>query len=388
LQKIKDLWPFLGVIAGYVLLRQYLGVFKTFHPGNSYVLILGFVTFLRSVITDLRLFIFPVDLHFDRCLPFFLSLTRPEALATLAFWALAVAALAVFRRKTPPFVLFLMGWFALELLPVSQLITSIGVGAGRVSSAEHFLYLAAIPVFIGIVMALGRAYEMNLRRPLIRPVLFKCLIAGFLAFLLLTAVEQSFYAVSEFGMLQRSLAFEPNNPRVQGTMGLWYVFKDDIADAEKHFRAAALAEPFNPMYHISLGTALCQEGHWIEGLAQLVVLDSDKDRVMVERQEKLTMTHIRQQLSQGKTFDAKGWMTLGIYYAKIGLITQAIDAFVKSAALNPGLADVWFNLGSLYEAQQNWPAARAAYEKLMALESLSRDQQGSISRHLIAIGKR
>ena len=32
--------------------------------------------------------------------------------------------------------------------------------------------------------------------------------------------------------------------------------------------------------------------------------------------------------------------------------TKAIDAFLKSVSLNPGQTDAWFNLGSLYEAEQ------------------------------------
>ncbi len=106
---------------------------------------------------------------------------------------------------------------------------------------------------------------------------------------------------------------------------------------------------------------------------------------MVERQEKLTMTHILQQMRQGKTFDAKGWMTLGIYYAKIGQNKQAIDAFIKSARLNPDQSDVWFNLGSLYEAGGNWPAARAAYEKLLGMKVINGFQRDFGYRHLTAI---
>ncbi len=78
-------------------------------------------------------------------------------------------------------------------------------------------------------------------------------------------------------MIKRSLAFEPNNPRVQAAMGMLSVFRNDIPDAEKHFRAAIKAEPLNPTYHISLGTALCQQGKWIEGLEQFVVFEPGKE---------------------------------------------------------------------------------------------------------------
>jgi len=36
----------------------------------------------------------------------------------------------------------MLAWFALELLPVSQLITTIAYNPGFLSTAEHFLYMA------------------------------------------------------------------------------------------------------------------------------------------------------------------------------------------------------------------------------------------------------
>ena len=277
-----------------MFLRQYFGITHVHQTGQPLVLILGFVTFLRSVITDLRLFVFPVDLHYDRCLPFMMSLSQPQALGTCFFWAAALIIFVLYYRRIHPFILFLISWFFIELLPVSQLVASIGVGAGHVSTAEHFLYLACIPVFTGMVMAFRWVYELNAKKGFVKPSLLKFLAGGFLVFLLLTAVEQSIYASNEFSMINRSLAFEPNNPRLQGAMAMLSVFRNDIPDAEKHFRAAIKAEPFNPTYHISLGTALCQQGQWIEGLEQFVVFDPGKDKALVERQEKLTMTHIRQ----------------------------------------------------------------------------------------------
>jgi len=381
-QKVKCLWPFLAGIAGYLFLRQHFGITNVHQTTQAGVLLLGFVTFLRSVITDLRLFIFPVDLHYDRCLPFMLSMRQPEALGTCIFWGLALIIFVLYFRKIPPFILFLMAWFCLELLPVSQLVVSIGVGAGHVSTAEHFLYIACIPVFIGMVMFFQGVYALNLKKGFIKPLFLKLVAGGFLVFLFITAVEQSIYASSEFSMINRSLAFEPDNPRVQSAMGMLSVFRGDIPDAEKHFRWAIKAEPLNPTYHIALGTALCQQGKWIEGLEQFVVFDPGKDKALVERQEKLTMGHIRQQLAQGKTFDARGWLAIGIYEANSGQEPQAIDAFLKSTSLNPGQTDAWFNLGSLYEALGNQHAARLAFKKVLELHDLTGFQRNYASKHL------
>jgi Tfp pilus assembly protein PilF len=387
-RKAVVIGPFFIGIAGYIFLRHYVGISKVYHTDNPIALALGFMTFLRSVITDLRLFIFPVDLHYDRCLPFFVSFTYHPAVVAIVFWAVVLTALYAWRRKISPFIFFLAFWFALELLPVSQLVTGIGVGAGYVSTAEHFLYLACIPVFIGMVMAFRMCYGLNDKRHFVRPVFLKFLAGGFLAFLLLIAIEQSIYASNEFSMLERSLAFEPNNPRIQGAMGLLSVYRGDIPDAQKHFQAAVKAEPLNPTYHISLGTALCQQGRWIEGLEQFVVFDPGKDKALVAAQEKLAMGYIRQQLKQGRIFDARGWLAIGIHYAKIGRQSEAVDAFLKSVSLNPRQTDAWFNLGSVYEAQGNWPVARMAYKKLLALDDLTPFQRDFGTRHLAAIGGR
>jgi len=384
-KKFKCLWPFIIGIAGYLFLRKFFGITDVHQTGHPGILVLGFVTFLRSVITDLRLFVFPVDLHYDRCLPFMMSISQPQALGTCFFWAAFVIIVVIYHRRFRPFILFLILWFIIELLPVSQLVASIGVGAGHVSTADHFLYLACIPVFIGMVIAFRWCFEINAQKNIVKPAFLKFLAGGFLIFLLLTAIEQSIYASNEFSMISRSLAFEPDNPRVQSAMAMLSVFRDDIPDAEKHFRAAINAEPFNPAYHIGLGTALCQQGKWIEGLEQFVVFDPGKDKDLVLRQEKLTMAHIRQQLKEGKSFDSRGWLAIGIYYAKIGRNSQAIDAFLKSVSLNPNQTDAWFNLGSIYEAGQNWPAARMAYEKLLAFKDVTFFQRDFATSHLAAM---
>ena len=56
-QKFKCLWPFFVGIVGYLILWKYLGITDLHQTSQPNVLFLGFVTFLRSVITDLRLFI-------------------------------------------------------------------------------------------------------------------------------------------------------------------------------------------------------------------------------------------------------------------------------------------------------------------------------------------
>ena len=387
-ERLKIVSPLVIVILGYLIVRKVVGVTDASQIHESREILLSFITFLRSVITDLRLFIFPYDLHYDRCLPLLKSLSQPQAIMTCLFWITIFVFLILIHRKLNSFILFLISWFCIELIPVSQLGAGILVGAGHISTAEHFLYLASVPMFVGIVMALRWGFESSQKSRLMNPFFLKLLAGGFFVFLLLMAIEQSISASNEFNMITRSLFYEPQNPRLQANLGLLYVFKNDTINAEKHFRLAVKIEPLNPTYHIKLGTALCQEGRWIEGLAQLVVFDPGQELEIVRRQEKLAMDKIQVQLTQGKNFDARGWLTIGIYEAQTQVFKPAIEAFLKSVTLNPGQTDAWFNLGSLYEEEKDWVDAKRAFQKVLELHDLTEFQKDFATAQLTKLADR
>jgi len=380
--KCQYLWPLVLGVVSYIFLRQYFGITQLHQSSQFKEVAFAFLTFLRSVITDLRLFIWPVDLHYDRCLGIITSLTEHRAVLTLGFWILIVVLFVLNVRRFDRFTIFLMAWFVIDLFPVSQLVTRIGVGTESISTAEHFLYEPCIPFFIGMVMAFQWVYQQNREKKIVDAGLMKFLAGGFLVFLLIIAVEQSIYAANEFAMINRSLSFEPKNPRIQAEMGMLSVFRNDMPDAEKYFRLAIKAEPLNPQYHTALGTTFCRQGKWIQGLEQFVALDDPTARDSVASQEKLTMKYIQDELAQGKSYDYKGWLAIGIYEVKIGQNEKAINAFLKAVSLNPIQTDAWFNLGSLYEAQQHWVASESAYQYLLGLKNTTAFQQQYAQEHL------
>ena len=133
--------PFFLIIAAYMIMRRSLGVIETYPWRTLQEHALGFMTFLRACLTYLRLLIWPAGLHFDRAQQMFLKFSDTGLLETLiAFLALSGALIKV-RRKIPGYVWFFITWFCIELFPVSQIITTIGVGPGYISMAEHFLYI-------------------------------------------------------------------------------------------------------------------------------------------------------------------------------------------------------------------------------------------------------
>src|SRR6202000_2714032 len=121
---------------------------------------------------------------------------------------------------------------------------------------------------------------------------------------------------------------------------------------------------------------------WIEGLEQYVAFDPGKDKALVDREEKLTMVYINKKLADGKKFDPKGWLAVGIYKAKTNDAKGAIEAFQKTVSLNPEQPDAWFNLASIDEATHQDELARDAYRKVLSLSQASFFQRDFSLRHL------
>ena len=202
------------------------------------------------MLTDLRLFIWPLDLHFDRSYRVFGHFGEAEAIGTLLAWGTITAGLIRWRTCLNSLQWFCIGWFLLCLLPVSQLISSIGVQPGRISTAEHFLYLACVPVFIIVIDLLNRTAQKTI----------KFAACGVLLFFFLITIEQNIYAQNELAMVERSLRIQPDNARLHSTAGLIYALSGKYTTAEHHFRLAVLANPLSPRYKISLGKSLCDQG--------------------------------------------------------------------------------------------------------------------------------
>lgn len=261
---IRFLWPWAVIVAVYAVLRKMLGMTETFHFERWQDTFLAFLTFLKSVVIDVRLLLLPLNLYFDRSLEMYKSPGELEALMVMAIYLITAVLLGVFWKSMTGLQKLCLAWFALCLLPVSQLVTSIGVQPGYISTAEHFLYMACIPFFCVIVAWL---YP---RRNLI----VNALASALIIFFFLMTVAQNLYASNEIVMLKRSLKNQPHNARLHSSLGLIYALSKDFKQAESHFALAVAGDPGSPRYRISLGKSLCDQGRYAECLK---VYDEIKD---------------------------------------------------------------------------------------------------------------
>lgn len=367
---MRWIWSWGAVAVAYVCLRKYLGITETFPWRNAHDHTLGILTFLRSVVTDLRLFIYPVDLHFDRSMPLFTGIFERGAMLTVFISLVAVSWLGIARKGLSTLHWLALAWFALSLLPVSQIVTTIGVQPGSISTAEHFLYAASVPVFMLLADAGLKFVQYAQGRQVLARVLYGSIIALFFLSLFFTSVGQSTIARSEEWMMARSLAIQPQNARLQSSLGMIYALRGEYAPAEQRFRNAVAGDPQNARYRISLAQSLCDQGRCAEALGQFILIQDPgtlKDLWM--RNTEKAFLHVQADIKAGRELGPQDWSAVGVYHAKMGNMDEAAAAFGRVLAIKPEDADAIFNLASIYEARGETEHALAHYNELLALPS-------------------
>ncbi len=262
-----SLAAFAGVLVIYLVWRRHLGLTQVFPWRNDQELFLGVTSFLRGVFTYVRLVVMPAGLYFDRSAPLFTTLAAPGVWLTWAVYAAGAAAAWSARRRVDPLLLFCAGWFVIELFPVSQILTSIGVQGGRISLAEHFLYVALIPACVMIAFTGAQAVPWMAARAGLASRVCRIAAGAVVLFMVMTSLQQSFYASNEAAMLKQSLAADVHNARVHAALAMLYVRAADYSKAEAHFRAAVLLDPAEVRYAISLGKSLEDQGRYEAALA-------------------------------------------------------------------------------------------------------------------------
>jgi len=272
--------PYFCVIAGYLFLRKSLGVTQTMPWRSLEEQVLGTATFFRGTLTFLRVFIAPFDLHFDRSRMLFTRFADVQLWLTISIYIIVTFLLIRFRKNISGLVFFLGIWFFLELFPVSQIITTIGVQPGVISLAEHFLYIASVGIFALLVLG-GRGLYQKIKNKRTLKILFSSSVMGAFAFMFLTTVQQNIYASREIAMFQQTLRFAPHNVRIRNSLALALVPHGLFDMAEYHFRKVLEIHPIDGRARVGLGKALCDQGKYWEGIQVLFALRASFFREML-----------------------------------------------------------------------------------------------------------
>ena len=384
--------PFFLIIAVYVVFRRTLGVMETFPWRSLHEHVLGFATFLSAVLTYLRLLIWPAGLHFDRAQAMFLNFSAPGLLSTLiAFLALGGVVIK-FRKKIPGYVFFFASWFFIELFPVSQIITTIGVGPGYISTAEHFLYMPSIGIFILIVIGVKKMYHFIQESGIFSANVFRIIIVGAMASLMLITFYQEIFSRKALAMFQRTLEYNPKNARILFSTGLELANRKRYKEAEGHFRRALLREPLHISYRIALGRSLYDQGKVIEAIA---VLDGIKDagrwnQLLKDNLDEAYQEAIGryQRLILRESGNAQAYYSLGTMYSRIGRIEESVEQYRRAVALKVDYKEALFNLASSYGILGQEGKAIEYYQRVIALIGEKDYLDYNVYRHLGEIYQR
>jgi len=260
--------PYFIVLGMYMILRVYMGIVEVFYWESVREAVLAFVTFLRSVITYGRLFVFPVGLVYDRSMPILSGGMDGQLWATFLFYGISAGLLFRCRKKIPKVIMFSVCWVWLFLIPVAQVFFSLIVRPGYILMAEHFVYLSSVGVFILMALGVQRLDIFCQRKGLISQKGFWIFIVGMFVFFGLMTLQQNLYSSNEVALYEASLKRNPWNQRLRHVLTSVYYKAAKFSLSEGHLRQLLIHDPQDKRARINLGRVLCEQGRYQEGIEE------------------------------------------------------------------------------------------------------------------------
>jgi len=328
------LLPF-GLIAAYYLAFMFSlsgpAIAKTGWWGGTFWsdLLMGFKVFWEY----LRLLFFPFHLS-----PWYV-ISAPQGLwdsklllGMLAF--LVVLGVFIFAWLRRSLLGFLLGWYLVCYLPLSNLIPINGS-----MMSERWLYPGSIAFCLGVSLAWERGWALF--HPFLRrsASLLGVLILLGLSIRAAAAVSVWRTDFSLFGVILRE---HPRIPKAHLWLADSYNRVDSLALAEKHYRIALALSPNNPEIHADLGILYDKQGRFQEAI-----------------QEYQTAL-----LLGGE--NALPRLNLGITYEHIGHYQEALGEYQKVVILGTAKPKAFFRMGECYLLLGDTLRARDSYARALS----------------------
>jgi tetratricopeptide (TPR) repeat protein len=243
---------------------------------------------------------------------------HPEHWGTLsvvgsALVLLALCILAVWLRRSRPFLLVGWFWFVGALVPVIGLVQ-----VGQQSIADRYTYIPYIGLFIALTWGL---YELS-RRWSSQKVTFTLAAVALVLVLISETRRQVNYWKSSETLFRHAIAVTRNN-YVAFFHAADYAFfeKGEVGETIGLCEDALKARPLDVEAQNLLGLALTRQGHVEEGLV-----------------------HFRQAIKLKPDF-AKAHGNLGNALARLGRLEEAISQLQEAVRLKPDSMEGHYNLG-------------------------------------------
>jgi tetratricopeptide (TPR) repeat protein len=403
---VIELWPYAAPMALYVPLRLSVLGGHIGPQSQMFQNISGFETFLAMMEAGfhyIRLSLFPTDLRVAYIFPPPGSIFEPQVVIFIA--TVAVTILAARRYyKDAPLPVFLILWFFLTLMPVSNIVPT------EVIMTERALYLpsAAFCILMGFVLA--KAYAAN------RTVGLAVVLAIAVSFASLV-VDRTPVWGSERLFQQELLTINlglvedfPDQPAAYTKLADSYVVLGELKEAGPLYERALELDPADCGAHYGLANSLKNAGRLDDALDELYyALDCGYDlpadihgniaAILFEmgnlsESEMQLLTAIefdpyepRHRVNLGYILQKRGDLAgavestlmaanmdganfesrfrLGMLYGETGDFHSAVRWFKEAVVLSPDNTDARFYLGAAYEASGNIESAEREYASII-----------------------
>ena len=194
-------------------------------------------------------------------------------------------------------------------------------------------------------------------------------------------------------MFTRTLKFSPANTRIRTSLALGYAQDQRYKEAEYHFRRVLDFEPWNVRARIGLGKALCDLDRCWDGLLEYEKIPEAgagglnellKDNI--RRTRDILIDEYRHKLVR-EPGSAESYFRLGTVYFKSGNFIDAVGAYLNALLLDAGSKDTLFQLGAAYEKIGNFDVAVTYYERILTIKDGRADMDDLARRRLGAISE-
>jgi len=303
----------------------------------------------RNCVWYVAKIIIPIRLSAYYPYPPTVSILHPEFLLSLFTVGFAAVALFIARRKRE--IIFCSLWYLITIFPVLQLIP-----VRDTIAADRYAYLPSVGILylIGILFARlwkyceGRVHHSTWMR--IVPVGALTLVIASLS--LLTSQRCLIWRYDERLWLD-VISKYPDAATARNNLGLVYAGRNLRSKARAEFtRAVSLKADFAEP-HINLGVLCGEEGDTdgaVRELREAISLNSRVPEachalaIILDQQEKdadAAGGRVKRDLAPSRN-------DLGLAYAHIGMISEAIPQLEKAVQMDPGFAPAYYNLALCY----------------------------------------
>lgn len=307
-------------------------------------------TAIGIVGSDLKLLLFPLTLVCDHSFAAIPLASFSDAAAWISLLAvIAILAYAVMRRRQDPVAFWAAGFFAITLLPTSNLLFLIGA-----AFAERFLYLPAVAF---AVMAAALIYRLKNER------VAKGLLIALLAVYAVRTVARNPAWDSDLTLASADLPNSPRSFRLHYMLARAFFEQDalgniDRAIAEQEAVCLILA-PLPPFRSISfpptdLGRYYAVKATLVAPGQQIEWLEKSRATLLKAREisRALEAEYDNVQRAQGPLRARAGDQQLYLYLAeteiKLGNYADAVESLRYAQGLNPRTLELYDGLGVAY----------------------------------------